>query len=168
MNAIGQPPRSFWRLPAGTPEWMRPPDWMALGSPGKIVGMMRNPRTGKWVMVEAMAGGALGHPGKIVGYNPDTGEVYWATAGMGQVPAAAQEAARRAAEAAAAAARAQAKTETSLLKQQQATFAPQLTPTTAEKAPADATLPILAFGAVAVIGGILLFRRRRPERSSTT
>jgi hypothetical protein len=138
---------------------------MALGSPGKIVGMMQNPRTGKWTMVEAMAG--LGNPGKIVGFNPDTGEVYWATAGFGATtaPAYAQEAAKRAAEAAAAAAKAQAATQA--LKQQQAALAPQLAPTTTAKAPADATIPILAFGAVAIVGGILLFRRRRPERSTT-
>lgn len=50
------PPRSFWQMPSNTPDWMRPPDWMALGNPGKLVGMMLDPKTKKWVFVEAAAG----------------------------------------------------------------------------------------------------------------
>lgn len=82
--ALGQPARSFWTLPAGTPDWMRPPDWMALGNPGKLVGMMYDERRRRWVPVEAAAG--LGNPGKIVGFNPDTGEMYYAMA-LADVPA---------------------------------------------------------------------------------
>ena len=157
IGALGQPARSFWQLPPGTPEWMRPPDWMALGSPGKSVGMAWSPKRKRWEMVEAMAG-AVGNPGKIVGYNPDTGEVYYAAAGIGAIPVAAQEAAP-----AAAAAKAQATSTSTTLQQQQATLAPQLVPTTepTAKAPSSATLPILAFGAAIVVGGVLLFRRRR-------
>lgn len=158
MLGLGQPARSFWQLPPGTPEWMRPPDWMALGSPGKLVGITWDPKLRQYVMVEAAAG--LGSPGKIVGYNPDTGEIYYAMAGggIGQMPAAAQEAARKAAEAAAAAARAQAQARMTT------------TPTTAPVAPsapveAKAAPPIglivLGVGVAALAVGILVSRRRR-------
>jgi hypothetical protein len=81
--ALGQPARNFWQLPAGTPDWMRPPDWLALG--GKLVGMMYDEKLKQWVPVEASAG--LGNPGKIVGFNPDTGEMYYAMALAAEPPA---------------------------------------------------------------------------------
>ena len=81
MTHLGQHPRNFWTLPANTPDWMRPPDWMALGNPGKLVGLMYDERRHRWVPVEAAAG--LGNPGKIVGFDPVTGRWYYAAAGLG-------------------------------------------------------------------------------------
>jgi len=83
MTHLGQPPRNFWTLPAHSPDWMRPPDWMALGNPGKIVGMMYDERRKRWVPVEAAAG--LGNPGKIVGFDPVTGRWLEASAGLGEL-----------------------------------------------------------------------------------
>jgi hypothetical protein len=179
MLGLGQPARSFWQLPPGTPEWMRPPDWMALGSPGKIVGITWNPRRRQYEMVEAAAG--LGSPGKIVGYNPDTGEIYYAMAGgVGQIPAAAQAAAQKAAEAAAAAARAQAQarmttapTSAQVAAQKAAEAAAraqaQARMTTAPKAPAKAKagppigLIVLGVGVAALAVGVLVSRRRQAQ-----
>lgn len=64
-------------MPPNTPDWMRPPDWMALGNPGKIVGF--DPNTGQFL--EASAG--LGNPGKIVGFDLETGQFLEAAAGYG-------------------------------------------------------------------------------------